>query len=82
MVTNGFPGNLGWIIIYDLTNNSMYNKFLERDSTARDQTVRKIAFSRNDSCLVTTGGNYDESRTKIWNFHTGTLIHTYDVNYT
>ena len=81
MGTSSGESNLGWIIIYDLTNNSIYNNFLERDSTEYS-SINRIAFSRNDSFLVSTSDMLRESRTKIWNFHAGTLIHTYDFDYT
>jgi len=79
--TTDGESKLGWIVIYDLTNNSLYNNFLERDSTEYS-SINRIAFSRNDSFLVSTSDMLRESRTKIWNFHTGTHIHTYDFEYT
>jgi hypothetical protein len=35
-----------------------------------------LAFSRDDSFLVASGGN--PTRTKTWNYHSGSLIHAYD----
>jgi hypothetical protein len=73
---------LGWIIIYDLTTNSIYKRFLERDSSEVGQEIQLIAFSRNDSFLVTTGGYNYLSKTRTWDFHNSTLIHTYETEYT
>jgi WD40 repeat protein len=69
---------LGWIIIYDLTTNSIYKRFLDGDSTTSISTIR-FAYSRNDSFLVSAGSS--PTTLKIWNYHTSTLIHTYDNKY-
>jgi hypothetical protein len=74
--TSDGESDLGWIIIYDLTTNSIYNRFLEREP-GKNASAEHIAFSRNDSFVVTNGGR--PARTKTWNFHTGTLIHTYEM---
>jgi len=78
MGTTDGESKLGWIIIYDLTTNSIYNKFLDTDSSTSDGS-ELIAFSRNDSFLVAMGGT--PPKIKTWNFHTGTLIHAYDEDY-
>jgi len=78
MGTTDGESKLGWIIIYDLTNNSIYSKFLDTDSSTSVSTIN-LCFSRNDSFLVATGGN--PTRTKTWDFHNGSLIHSYDYDY-
>jgi len=78
MGTSDGESDLGWIIIYDLTNNSIYNKFLNGDSTTSKKTIQ-LAFSRNDSFLVTAGSS--PTTAKTWNFHTGSHIHSYEHEY-
>jgi hypothetical protein len=77
-VTTMGESNLGWINIYDLTTNSLYKRFLDGDSSTSDG-FGCIAFSRNDSFLVTSGGK--PLQIKTWNLHTGALIHSYENRY-
>ena len=77
-VTRMAESNLGWINIYDLTTNSLYKRFLDGDSTTSTGTSH-LAFSRNDSFIVTSGGKYLQIKT--WNLHTGDLIHAYESKY-
>jgi hypothetical protein len=65
----------GWILIMDLINNSLYREIKD------GYNVSALAFSRQDSFLVVTNGLYDGTRTKIWNYHTGEHIYTYDAYY-
>jgi|GEM_PF-3362546 len=76
--TSDGESKLGWIIIYDLTNNSIYNRFLDGDSSTSKKTI-EIVFARNDTFLVTAGSS--PTTVKTWNFHTGEHIHSYEHKY-
>jgi WD40 repeat protein len=67
----------GWALIYELSNFTLYNKFLERPLD-EDGSVERMTFSRNDSFIVTVGGN--PALIKTWNYHTGKLLYTYGVD--
>jgi hypothetical protein len=70
----GLATTKGWIIVYDLINNSIYKEWQDGDSISF--WVGRLAFSRNDSFVVDAS-----NLTKIWNIQEKTLVHTYNFPY-